>query len=78
LLRQAAQTPLILTVEDGCLTGGAGSAIGAWLNANQYRGQLICLGLPDAFVEHGSQEELFAELGLDAVGIRSVLMRATT
>lgn len=76
LLRQAAQTPLIVTVEDGCLTGGAGSAIGAWLQANQYRGRFISLGLPDKFIDQGSQEELFADLGLDAAGIRAVLQRA--
>jgi len=77
LLRQAAQTPLIITVEDGCIAGGAGAAIGAWLQKNQYRGRLITLGLPDQFIEQGSQEELFAELGLDSSGIREVLMRLT-
>lgn len=76
LLRQAAQTPLIITVEDGCLTGGVGANIGAWLNANHYRGQLISLGLPDQFIEQGSQEELFVELGLDAAGIQKVLLQA--
>lgn len=74
LLRQAAQTPLIITVEDGCIIGGAGSAIGAWLQANQYRGRFIALGLPDTFIEQGSQEELFADLGLDAAGIRASLL----
>jgi len=76
LLRQAAQTPLIITVEDGCIIGGAGSAIGAWLQANQYRGRFITLGLPDTFIEQGSQDELFADLGLDAAGIRASLLAA--
>lgn len=76
LLQQAAQTPLIISVEDGCVSGGAGSAIGAWLQANQYRGRFIALGLPDKFIDQGTQEELFAELGLDAAGIKAVLQQA--
>jgi 1-deoxy-D-xylulose-5-phosphate synthase len=76
LLRQAAQTPLIITVEDGCLSGGAGAAMGAWLHAYQYRGRFISLGLPDSFIEQGSQEELFGELGLDTAGIRATIQQA--
>ncbi len=73
LLMEAAQTPLIITLEDGCLAGGAGSAIGEWLAQHAYEGKLIQMGLPDKFIEQGSQEELFAELGLDAEGVKARL-----
>lgn len=60
-------------MEDGCAQGGAGSAEGAWLLANGYKGVFKNLGLPDRFVAHGSPTELYAEVGLDAVGLRKAL-----
>jgi 1-deoxy-D-xylulose-5-phosphate synthase len=51
------------------MRGGAGSAIGHVLLESGYRGKFKVIALPDAFVTHGSPEELYALHGLDAAGI---------
>ncbi len=75
---QAARSALVVTVEDGTLSGGFGSAVlecMASLPAGR-KADVLRLGLPDAFVGHGGVAELFASLGLDAQGIaRSVAAR---
>jgi len=63
----------ILTVEDGMLQGGAGSAVAEYLADNDYRGTVRRLGINDRFVEHGKPEELYHLLGLDAQGIRATI-----
>lgn len=69
LLHHALSYPFVLVVEDGCMRGGAGSAIGHVLLESGYRGKFKVIALPDAFVTHGSPEELYALHGLDAAGI---------
>ena len=59
----------IITVEDGCLEGGMGSAILEFMADNNYSAQVVRLGIPDAFIEHGEQPELWAECGNDAKAI---------
>lgn len=59
----------IITVEDGILKGGFGSAIVEFMSDNGYNAEIRRLGIPDYFVEHGSQEELYRECGYDAEGI---------
>jgi 1-deoxy-D-xylulose-5-phosphate synthase len=59
----------IVTVEEGCIGGGAGSAVGECLAAHGLAVQLLHLGLPDEFVEHGEPAKLLALVGLDAAGI---------
>ena len=59
----------IITIEDGCLQGGFGSAILEWLNDNGLSTQVIRLGIPDRFIDHGTQAELYRECGIDAEGI---------
>jgi len=59
----------IITVEDGCLPGGFGSAILEWLNDNGFKTKVIRLGIPDHFVEHGTQPQLYKECGFDIEGI---------
>lgn len=59
----------VLTVEDGVLTGGFGSAVLEFFSDNGYTGNVRRLGVPDKFIEHGSPDELYRELGLDATGI---------
>jgi 1-deoxy-D-xylulose-5-phosphate synthase len=59
----------LVTVEDGCLPGGAGSAVGECLAAAGVSLPLLSLGLPDIFTEHGDQGKLMSALGLDAAGI---------
>ncbi len=59
----------IITVEDGVLSGGFGSAVAEFMADNGYTPKLKRIGIPDKFVEHGSPEELYAQLELDAKGI---------
>jgi len=59
----------IITVEDGCLPGGFGSAILEWINDNGYSTKVVRLGIPDRFVEHGTQPQLYKECGYDLDGI---------
>lgn len=60
----------ILTVEEGALAGGFGSAVlEAAAAAGQSAEHVRCLGVPDRFIEHGEREELLAELGLDVPGL---------
>lgn len=59
----------IITIEDGVIKGGFGSAVLEFMADNNYHLQIKRLGIPDTFVEHGTQDELFHMLGLDAEGI---------
>jgi 1-deoxy-D-xylulose-5-phosphate synthase len=59
----------IITVEDGCLQGGLGSAILEFMADNLYQAKVIRLGIPDEVIEHGEQPELWAECGYDAASI---------
>ncbi|MDB5158112.1 MAG: 1-deoxy-D-xylulose-5-phosphate synthase [Mucilaginibacter sp.] len=59
----------IITIEDGCIEGGMGSAILEFMADNNYQAQVIRLGIPDRVIEHGEQPELWAECGYDAKSI---------
>lgn len=59
----------VITVEDGCLMGGIGSAILEFAADHGYKSSIKRLGIPDKFVEHGSQLELHKECGFDPEGI---------
>jgi 1-deoxy-D-xylulose-5-phosphate synthase len=61
----------LVTLEEGCIAGGAGSAVGECLAAAGLCVPLLHLGLPDAFIEHGDHGKLLAGLGLDAAGIEA-------
>lgn len=63
----------IVTIEDGVLQGGFGSAVLEFMADHQYAVEVKRLGIPDAFVEHGTPEELYAILGLDTAGIKKSL-----
>jgi 1-deoxy-D-xylulose-5-phosphate synthase len=69
----------VITVEDGVLKGGFGSAVIEFMIDNGYSSEVRRLGIPDYFVEQGTQEELSAECGFDAEGIelaiREVLVK---
>ncbi len=65
----------IVTVEDGCLMGGFGSAILEFMADNNYTAQIQRLGIPDAIIEHGSQLELQGECGFDPKGIESTVVK---
>jgi 1-deoxy-D-xylulose-5-phosphate synthase len=59
----------IITVEDGVLKGGFGSAVIEFMNDAGYSSSVRRLGIPDYFVEHGTQDELIRECGFDEDGI---------
>ena len=72
LLAQIAAThDALVTVEDGAIMGGAGSAVLEALQSLQLPKPVLVLGVPDVFTEHGDPVKLMAELGLDAVGIQA-------
>jgi len=59
----------IITVEDGSLIGGIGSAVLEFMNDHNYQAQVVRLGIPDTVVEHGEQAELWKLCGYDATAI---------
>jgi 1-deoxy-D-xylulose-5-phosphate synthase len=69
VLELAASHDLLVTVEEGCIMGGAGSAVGEALAAAGVVMPLMQLGLPDRFIDHGDAPQLLASCGLDATGI---------
>ncbi|MDU4960428.1 MAG: 1-deoxy-D-xylulose-5-phosphate synthase [Sporomusaceae bacterium] len=64
------ENAVLVTVEDGCLAGGFGSAVAELISDKQWRWvKLLRLGFPDTFVEHGSRTQLMRQYGLDGAGI---------
>jgi 1-deoxy-D-xylulose-5-phosphate synthase len=68
----------VITVEDASIVGGLGSAVIEYMNDNSYRAKVQRLGIPDRFVEHGTQEELYRECGFDADGIAATARNMVT
>lgn len=70
VLQMASEHPLgLVTLEEGCIMGGAGSAVSETLAAHAVVTPILHLGLPDRFIDHGEQGALLAGVGLDAAGI---------
>jgi 1-deoxy-D-xylulose-5-phosphate synthase len=65
----------IITVEDGALTGGFGSAILEFMCDNRYSAEVVRLGVPDIFVEQGTPDELYKECGYDADSIITAIRK---
>ena len=59
----------VITVEDGCLQGGFGSAVAEFMIDKGYYSKLKRLGIPDSIVEHGEPSDLYKECGIDTEGI---------
>ncbi|HTU22808.1 MAG TPA: 1-deoxy-D-xylulose-5-phosphate synthase [Gemmataceae bacterium] len=79
LLRAIEEMPLVVTVEEGTLEGGFGSAVLEAANsAGLDTSHVVRLGLPDRFIEHGERGELLADLGLDVSGLCATVRRALT
>lgn len=74
LLHIAEKFPRIITIEDGAKMGGAGSAILEWLSDNGLHNDVIRLGLPDHFVQHGSVNELRHIVGLDEEAVTRAIL----
>jgi 1-deoxy-D-xylulose-5-phosphate synthase len=75
LLRLARTHDAIVTVEEGCVQGGAGSAVMEALHDAGLALPVLALGLPDEFIEHGDPAKLLAGIGLDAAGIEQSIVK---
>ena len=73
MLELARSHDALVTLEDNVIAGGAGSAVAELLAANGIELPILQLGLPDAFLEHATREQLLEESGLDAGGIRRAI-----
>jgi 1-deoxy-D-xylulose-5-phosphate synthase len=63
----------IITIEDGTIVGGFGSAVLEFMNAHGYKADVKIMGIPDRLVEHGTPKQLYDEIGIDANGIAATL-----
>lgn len=59
----------VITIEDGCIMGGFGSAVIEFMADNHYHARVVRLGIPDKYIHHGTPEELHADCGFDASAI---------
>ena len=75
ILQMADACSLLVTVEEHVIAGGAGSAVNEVLMRNHRTVEILNLGLPDANIGHGSQQEQLAECGLDASAIKRRILR---
>lgn len=75
VLELARSHDAIVTVEEGCRMGGAGSAVLEALAEAGLTVPTLVLGLPDDFIEHGEHGKLLAKCGLDAAGIEQAILK---
>lgn len=75
VLAMAAGHEGLVTIEDNVVAGGAGSGVGELLNAEGVLRPILHLGLPDSYQHHASREDLLAEAGIDAAGIRAAVLK---
>jgi len=66
----------LVSIEDHAIAGGAGSAVAEYLMAQGHAVRMLHIGLPDSFVMQGTQQEMYAELGLDSAGIIAKTQKA--
>ena len=69
------QYDFIITIEDGCLKGGMGSSILEFMSDHNYKNDILRFGVPDKFIEHGSQKEQRAECGYDKKSILGAIRK---
>ncbi len=69
---------LIITIEENAIMGGAGAAVMEAMQLLNIETPMLCLGLPDHFIEHGVHENMLAECGLDADGIINAIEKKLT
>jgi 1-deoxy-D-xylulose-5-phosphate synthase len=65
----------IVSVEDGCVMGGFGSAVIEFMADQKYQVDLTRLGIPDKYIHHGTQKELWSDCGFDAKGIVNTVIK---
>ena len=63
----------VITIEDGTIMGGFGSAVLEFMNEHGYKAEVKIMGIPDRLVEHGTPKQLYDEIGIDANGIGGIL-----
>jgi len=63
----------VITIEDGTIVGGFGSAVLEFMNEHGYKADVKIMGIPDRLVEHGTPKQLYDEIGIDANGIANTL-----
>ena len=68
-----AEHPLLITLEDHSIKGGAGSEVSEYLHSKGYDNRLVSLGIPDRWIEHASRAEQLSECGLDSTGISATI-----
>ncbi len=77
LINELANThDLLVTLEENVVAGGAGSGVNEALSAAGISTPTLNLGLPDRYIDHGSQTALLAECGLDAIGIEQSIVNS--
>ena len=64
----------IVTLEDGTVKGGLGSAVTEYMAQNGYSPRIKVMGIPDSFVEHGTPEQLYKICGMDADSVLSAIL----
>ena len=74
ILQEAGKFRRIVTVEDGVVRGGLGSAVIEYMADHNLHPEVVRLGLPDHFVEHGTPDELYHLVGLDAEAIKKAIV----
>lgn len=65
----------VITIEDGCIQGGLGTAVLEFMADNNYQAQVIRLGIPDEIIEHGSQDQLYDACGFGVEGIKDSALK---
>ena len=65
----------IISVEDGCVMGGFGSAVIEFMADQKYQADMTRLGIPDKYIHHGTQKELWSDCGFDARGIVNTVIK---
>jgi 1-deoxy-D-xylulose-5-phosphate synthase len=75
VLEMARRHEALVTVEEGCVMGGAGSAVLECLAAAGATTPVLQLGIPDRFIEHGDPNKLLSLMGLDAAGIEAAILK---
>ena len=63
----------MITIEDGTIVGGFGSAILEFMNEHGYKADVKIMGIPDHLIEHGTPKQLYDEIGLDANAIAQAI-----
>ena len=76
ILRQVGEKfKYVVTLEDGCVSGGLGSAVVEYMSENGYNPTIKVMGIPDKFIEHGTPEELYRVCGMDKDSVLNAILK---